>query len=77
MTVSPSDARISVYRFIADFFIGAIASSGEHRTDKEIEADEQFANMITTELLDALQLQVVSVDEDGSMMVRIFSENPA
>jgi hypothetical protein len=77
MTASPSDARIGLYRFITEFFVDAIASTGEHRTDKEIEADEQFANAITTELLEVLQLQVIGVEEDGSITVSIQPQSRA
>lgn len=69
--ISGADARLAVFRTINDFFVDALGADNPDRTDREAAADARVAEVISNDLLDLLDMQVVSVDDDGSMTVRI------
>ena len=51
------------------------AETGGAPTPQQRADDERFADDLSAEILDVLGLQVVAVDDDGSMTVRITPED--
>ena len=68
---SPADGRLAIFRTINQFFNESLGAVAPNRSDRERAEDERVAVIISNDLLDLLSLEVVSVDDDGSMMVRI------
>jgi hypothetical protein len=74
-TLSPADGRLAIFRSIQRFFVDALGAGTPNRTPKEEKEDERVAEVVSNDLLEMLDLQVVSVDEDGSMTVRIHPQD--
>lgn len=70
-TISPADGRLAIFRSVHRFFIDALGAGTPNRTAKEEKEDERVAEVVSNDLLDMLDLTVISVDEDGSMIVRV------
>ena len=73
MPTSPSDGRLAIMRTLRALFLDSLAAEGS--SSKQRSQDEQFADDLSAEILDVLGLQVVAVDDDGSMTVRITPES--
>ena len=75
MSLSPSDARLVVLRSLRALFLDVLAADGgKGRSAEEQEQDERYAEELGLEVLETLGLFVESVDEDGSMVVRLRPE---
>lgn len=70
-STSPADGRLAIFRTINQFFSDSLGAGSPDRSDRERAEDERVAEIISNDLLDVLGLEVVSVDDDGSMTVRI------
>jgi len=72
---SPADARLGLARLLESLFIEVLANDvnadGTPLSAAQLEADEAFAVELSVEVLETLGLSVLSVDEDGSMLVRL------
>ena len=69
--VSASDARLAVFRKIRQMFLDLLNDGSGQRSAKQIEEDEQLVDELSTEMLDVLGFEIVSVDDDGSMIIRL------
>jgi hypothetical protein len=70
-TTSPADGRLAIFRSVQRFFVDALGAGTPDRTPKEEKEDERVAEVVSSDLLEMLDLQVISVEEDGSMTVRV------
>lgn len=73
--MTPADARMAVMRHLEELFNEILEDDSESRSDAQVEEDKQFATDLSLEVLDAIGLQVVAVDEDGSMTVTLRLED--
>lgn len=74
-SMSPADGRLAIFRAINQFFSDSLGAGSPDRSDRERAEDERVAEVISNDLLDVLGLEVLAVDEDGSMTVRIAMNN--
>lgn len=74
-TTSASDARLTVFRKIRQMFLDLINEGSGQRSEKQVAEDEQLVEELSTEMLEVLGLEVISVDDDGSMVVRLNIES--
>jgi hypothetical protein len=74
---SPADARLKIMRSMQSLFSEMFAETDEEGVPlegRDLEDAQTFVDEIVLELLDVLGLEVVSVDGDGSMMVKLTPE---
>ena len=74
---SPADARIAIMVTLKDLFMDLLSGDDDLDTDltpKEVAVIEQLADEMSLEFLDVLGLDVVSVEEDGSILARLSLE---
>lgn len=75
MTVSISDGRLAIMRCLQSLFLDIQESdSDENVTPASLARDEEFASEMGLEVLDTLGLEVLSVEEDGSIIVKLTLE---
>lgn len=74
--VSPADARMAVMRSLQSLFVEVFSEQlnpdGSPATPAQLEQDEDFASELALEILETLGFDVLSVDADGSMTVRVL-----
>lgn len=73
---SPSDARLAVLRRVSGVFLNLLLEfRGATPDEEEVLQDEQFANELGIELLDSLGIEVLGVEDDGSMTLRVAPDH--
>ena len=72
---SPADARLHLLRRMSDVFLGImLEGKGATVDEDELAEDMLYAEGLSTDVLEALGLEVLAVDADGSMTVRVTGD---
>lgn len=74
---SPADARMAIMRSLQSMFLEVLDNDedGAPLEGEQLEMAETLADEMSLEVLETLGLEVVSVDADGSMLVRVVLDD--